>query len=172
MLLLIKKLPQPGRSTLRERHLSSPFVANLWLSIAIFDLMIYWGIYLRFKLLAGNVVICDRYIDDTRLDFKRNFPDVSFENYFLWRFLEWSVPAPDVSFLLWVPVDVSLQRSIEKNEPFPDDEETLQWRLTSYMDEKLFPSDCYIRIDCQQDIDTISSQVKSHIMAASQKSSL
>jgi len=169
-IMLGRRLPASGNNSSRGQSLSRPHIARLWLSIGIIDLFFYWGIYLRFQRLLGRIVICDRYIDDTRLDFKRNFPHVAFEKSFLWRLLERTIPIPDASFLLWVPIDVSLQRSIEKNEPFPDDEETLRWRLKSYMDEVLFPSELYIRIDCQQDIDSVSSQIKSHLTSVSQKS--
>lgn len=169
-IMLGRRLPPSGNNSSRAQSLSRPHIARLWLSIAIIDLFFYWGIYLRFQRLLGRVVICDRYIDDTRLDFKRNFPHVSFESFFLWKLLERTIPTPDASFLLWVPVEVSIKRSIEKNEPFPDDEETLRWRLQSYMDEALFPSNRYIRIDCQQDIDSVSSQIKSHLMSVLQKS--
>lgn len=167
--ILGRHLPPPGKSPSRDNSLSRPFVARLWLSIAIIDLLFYLGIYLRLQHIRGRVVICDRYIDDTRLDFKRNFPHISFENFLLWRVLEWAVPVPDVSLLLWIPVEFSLNRSINKNEPFPDNEETLQWRLESYLDETLFPPSRYTRIDCQQDIDSVSSQIKSYLMTVSQK---
>jgi len=162
-IMLGRRLPPSGNNSSRAQSLSRPHIARLWLSIAIIDLFFYWGIYLRFQRLLGRVVICDRYIDDTRLDFKRNFTNIIFEKSLLWKMLEWTVPKPDASFLLWVPVEVSIKRSLEKNEPFPDDEDTLRWRLQSYMDESLFPSNRYVRIDCQQDVETISSQITSHL---------
>jgi thymidylate kinase len=123
------------------------------------DLMLYWGIYLRYQQLRGRIVICDRYLDDTRLDFRRNFPTVAFERSRLWRLLAWITPRPDVSFLLWIPVAVSLQRSQEKGEPFPDDEQTLAWRLESYMDESVFPAEDYIRLDCRLPVETVAAEI-------------
>ncbi|MBK1646833.1 hypothetical protein CKO25_19785 [Thiocapsa imhoffii] len=136
-----------------------PKVARLWLRIAILDLVLYWSLYLRLQQFLGRVVICDRYIDDTRLDFRRNFPTIAFERMLLWRVLEWVTPTPDAAFLLWVPVDESLRRSKEKGEPFPDDEETLAWRLKGYMDDSMFPPDRYIRMDCREDVSKISGEI-------------
>lgn len=164
-LLLRKKMPQPGKSILRDRHLSRPFIAKLWLSIAIIDLMIYWGFYLRYQLLVGNVVICDRFLDDTRLDFVRNFPQISFESSILWKILRFVIPVADRSFLLWVPVSESIRRGKLKDEPFPDDEDTLEWRLSFYLDEKYFPTDLYLKLDCTEEIEHVSKKIISDVQS-------
>lgn len=141
-------LPPPGKSSMRQKQLARPTIARIWLSAAIIDLTFYWGIYLRWQRWRGRVVICDRYLDDTRLDFLWNFPNVAFEQFILWRILEWAVPKPDAAFVLLVPVRESLRRSLAKSEPFPDDQDALTWRLASYMDERTFSVDRYIRLDC------------------------
>ena len=96
--------------------------------------------------------MCDRYLGDTRLDFNRSFPDINFEGFILWKVLVYIAPKPDCSFVLWIPVSLSLKRSIDKNEPFPDDEATLLWRLHHYLDENLFPSSTNNKIDCSNDL--------------------
>lgn len=157
--LLGKRLPAPGASPARQDRLAKPAVARLWLALAMLDLVCYWGIYLRYQTLRGRVVICDRYLDDTRLDFRRNFPAVEFERGLLWRFLTWTVPHPDAAFLLWVPVEESLRRSREKCEPFPDDASTLAWRLATYLDEAAFPSRRYVRLDCRRSVDEVAAAI-------------
>ena len=52
------------------------------------NLILIWGIYARFLSLLGVVVICDRYINDTLLDFRRNFPKSDIENTVYWYFLK------------------------------------------------------------------------------------
>ena len=138
-------------------------MAALWLSIAILDLIFYWGVYLRWKLLQGNVVICDRYLLDTLLDFRNNFPNSYFEKSWLWRLLKVSIPKPSVSFLLWVPVAESIRRSQMKDEPFPDDEKTLTWRLDAYMNGRIFPTQYYTRIDCSRSIDIVFNEIKTYL---------
>lgn len=154
-----QRLPSSGSTVTRSKAMNNFLVARLWLWIAILDLMLFWGVYLRLQRMLGRVIICDRYIDDTRLDFQRNFPTVKFERMLLWRVLEWVTPTADASFLLWVPVDESIKRSQEKGDPFPDDEETLKWRLEAYMDASVFPLDRYKRLDCRRSVAEISETI-------------
>ena len=89
-----------------------------------------------------------------------NFPDAFNDQSFLWKLLTLSSPKPNRSFLLFVPVSVSLHRSKIKGEPFPDSSETLSIRLTKYMDESIFPSKKYYKIDCQQSIKSVQIEIK------------
>ncbi len=154
-----RQLPSAGDFVKRKEAFARAWVRDLWLRVAISDLMVYWGVYLRLQRLLGRVVICDRYIDDTRLDFRRSFPMVAFEQMWLWQMLERVVPTPDAAFLLWVPVGESMRRSREKGEPFPDDEDTLAWRLKQYKDESLFPSARYVRLDGRRSVTEISEEI-------------
>ena len=139
--------------------MTRPWVAPVWLWLSLTDLIVHWGGYLRLQRLLGRFVICDRYIDDTRLDFRRNFPSMPFERMWLWRMLEWVTPRPHAAFLLWIPVEESMRRSKEKSEPFPDDEETLAWRLAAYRDESVFSADRYIRLDGRRSVESISEEI-------------
>ena len=152
-----KSVPKSGFSTDRKKIISKPFVSWIWLNIAIFDLAILYGVIVRLKLLFGYTIICDRYIDDTALDFKLNFPNTNFENMFVWKLLNFIATSPDKSFLFLIPVEVSMQRSIQKNEPFPDSQEILQSRLNSYNDNNLFCQDKYFVIDGTKNIEKVES---------------
>ena len=158
-------LPAPGASAQRTKAMGRPWMARTWLWFSLIDLILYWGGYLRFQRLLGRIVICDRYIDDTRLDFRRNLPTVPFERMWPWRMLEWFTPQPHAAFLLWIPVEESMRRSEEKSEPFPDDEETLAWRLAAYRDESVFPADRYIRLDGRSSVDSISEEIIAKVAA-------
>jgi thymidylate kinase len=158
--LLAKKIPQAGISQSRDKMLKKKFISRIWLNIAILDLFLFYGLYVRMLSLFGFVVICDRYIEDTEIDFRRNFPNDFDSESLLWNLLTWSLPAPDLSFLLYVPVDVSLVRSKIKGEPFPDTPETLSFRLKTYLNESLFPSDKYHKIDCQQSMENIQTEIR------------
>lgn len=152
-----KSVPKVGDSLARKKIISRPFVSWIWLNIAMFDMLILYGLIVRVKLLFGNTVICDRYIDDTALDFKLNFPHMKCENMFVWKFLNFVAPRPDKSFLLLIPVEESMQRSIHKNEPFPDSKEILESRLNSYNDNNLFSQDKYFVVDGTKNIDEVES---------------
>ena len=76
----------------------------------------------------------------------------------LWWLLVWFTPKPDNSFLLLLPVSISIERSKLKQEPFPDNKETLEKRLAVYQGGVLF--DGYERIDALQRIEVIEEQIK------------
>ncbi len=158
-LLFGRALPTPGNSKYREKKLARRWIAKIWLTIAILDLILFWGVYLRLQRLKGYVVICDRYLYDTRLDFKQNFPHVKLEDMLIWHVMSWLVPKPDLSFLLWVPVDISVERSLYKKEPFPDDRQVLKWRLAAYLDETQFPSSDFEKIECGGNIQSVSKRI-------------
>lgn len=163
--ILRKQLPKPGNSSKRDKILKNGKVSKIWLFIATIDLMILYGIYVRLLHLCGKIVICDRYIDDTQMDFEKNFNHSFSANSFIWRLLKTITPKPKISFLLHVPVHISQHRSALKNEPFPDTEETLTYRLTKYLDSHLFPNEKYMKIECTRPINEISAEITEKIYA-------
>lgn len=158
-IFLTKKHLKIGDNFSRKKLLKNKLVSSIWLSIATLDLLILYGVYVRILSWLGIIVVCDRYIEDTLIDFKGNFPDAFDEQSFLWKLLLLFTPRPNQSFLLFVPVDISIVRSKMKSEPFPDTPETLAFRLNTYLDESIFPSDKYHRIDCQQSIENIKLEI-------------
>jgi len=164
-----RALPSSGHSELRKKQLSNPVIQKTWLIIAIIDLIFFWGIYARVLSKLGYIVICDRYLQDTLLDFRQNFPSRRIDANIFWNLLELFTPKPNNAFLLWVPVELALERSIEKKEPFPEDKDVLEWRLASYMDEELFPSSEYLRIDGRMAIDEISDMIYKKIQTKLKK---
>lgn len=153
------KVPANGKSEQRDKVFSNDFIKYLWLNIAILDLIFFWALYLRINLLLSKVVICDRYISDTKLDFQLNFPNVDFENYLLWRVLKFVSPVPKVYFFLWVPVEISLKRSLEKNEPFPDNEEIYHARLNNYFSPLFFEKQSPVFIMSTTSKESIHKQI-------------
>lgn len=158
-LLLRKKMPKQGVGDKRKKIIEKKSVSKVWLTVSIIDLMLLYGIYVRWQNLFGRVVICDRYIGDTLIDFKRNFPSSFDEHGFLWKLLNKVSPNPDHSFLLYVPVKTSQRRSLEKNEPFPDSKETLEFRLKFYLDNNFFPPENYKVICCETGIEEIHQEI-------------
>ena len=157
-IITAKQIPD-SNSPSRVRLLKKKSVSSIWLAISILDLFIFYS-FARIISWFGVVVIFDRYIEDTLIDFKINFPVVFNDQSFIWKLLVLTSPKPSHSFLLFVPVNVSLLRSKIKGEPFPDSPETLSIRLKIYMDESIFPADKYYKIDCQQSIESIQIEIK------------
>ena len=131
----------------RKRLLQRGFIARIWLAFAIIDLALLYGVYVRFLSWRGAVILCDRYVGDTKIDFLRNFPKQFKPAGFLWRSLIWSAPAPSLHIILTVSPEVSLRRSQQKNEPFPDSAETLAFRLALYRADTEFTLSEVLRID-------------------------
>jgi len=116
----------------REKSLSNPTIRKLWLILSIIDLICYYSIYIRIKEIFGITILCDRYIKDTEIDFRLNFPQERFYNWWLWSLLEHSSTIPEKHFVATIPVDESIRRSKLKNEPFPDSKQVLDMRLEIY----------------------------------------
>ena len=159
-----KKVIPSGKDGGRDKVMSNSLIGYLWLMIAILDLLILYAIIIRIKSLLGKVVICDRYIGDTFIDFSLNFPSSSFENMWLWKLLMVISPKPNVSFLFTLPVEESMYRSKLKNEPFPDSKEVLVRRLEIYTASKLFNDGNWMKIDGFDTISTTAGIIKDKVL--------
>lgn len=118
--ILKKSVPQSGHSEKRNQYLSKNGVRKLWLYAALLDLMRVYGFNIRFWRMMGRPVVCDRYLWDTLLDFKINFPEENVKAWFLWKWLRCIAARPDAAFLFMIPIDESLRRSEAKKDPFPE----------------------------------------------------
>jgi dTMP kinase len=125
-------VPPSGHSPERTRSFSKGWVRRLWSVLALFDLLWVYGVQVRWWRWRGRVVVCDRYLWDTLVDFRLNFSEERIEDSWLWRLLVWLTPNPDAAFLLLVSVEESLHRSDVKGEPFRDPPEVLAKRLAQY----------------------------------------
>lgn len=128
------RIPPPGHSEKREQVMRSKRVQKFWLIIALLDLLRVYAVQIRFWLWSGKIVICDRYLIDTLIDFKINFKNQAIEQWFLYKLMLWASPRPDVSFLMLIPVEEAIKRSGRKDEPFPDSPEVLTKRLSMYQE--------------------------------------
>jgi thymidylate kinase len=126
-----RRIPGPGESRARTAALRRGWIRRAWLALALADLLVV-GIGIRFRRLRGRTVICDRYLADTLIDFRLNFPAERVERWWLWRLVTRLAPRPDAAFLLLVPVAESLRRSDVKREPFRDPPAVLARRLAEY----------------------------------------
>lgn len=148
-----------GPGNRRSELFRRGYVTKLWLIMAILDLHLLYGIYFRLLGFTGKIVVADRYLWDTWIDFKINFPNVPFEHWFLWKSLVGMAPVPGRQFLFLVPVEESLQRSAQKQAPYQDDKGTLERRLTYY--QELAERHSWTVIDGMQPVDDVAKLIRS-----------
>lgn len=150
-------LPEAGPSAKRNQQFESSGVRKVWLLLSILDLVLCYAVWLRFKRLQGYTVICDRYIGDSLLDFRRKFPSEDVASWWSWKLLRSFTPRPNHRFLLFVLPEESARRSILKNEPFPDSPDTLEWRYARY--QEFVATGNWQAIDCQVSIEAVHNQI-------------
>jgi len=158
---LRKSLPPAGKSPQRSYAFSKGWVRRLWLSLALLDLLWVYGVRIPWHRYRGRPVLCDRYLWDTAIDFRLNFPQENLDDYWLWRLLERIAPQPDASFLMLLSVEESQRRSEIKAEPFPDPPEVLEQRLACY--RGLIPRVPFHILDGSQPIETLFNRVLIHL---------
>jgi thymidylate kinase len=151
-----------GLSSKRDESFSNGFIRKSWLTLAILDLIYYYAIYIRIIEFFGTVIICDRYLFDTSLDFKRNFPQENVDKWFLWRLLMRVSTTPKKHFILTISVKESQYRSTLKDEPFPDSKETLKFRLDEYL-KYGYNNKFVVEINCEKSIELIHQQIITYL---------
>tara|TARA_B100001093_G_C26780401_1_gene994335 strand:+ start:176 stop:823 length:648 start_codon:yes stop_codon:yes gene_type:complete len=152
-----KKLPPQGHSKRRDEMFKSNFIRTTWLYLAIADLILVYSIYIRWNILRNKVVICDRYIWDTLIDFKLSFPEINIEKKIIWKILETLTPIPDKYLLLTIPSEMSEFRCSQKYDPFPDTEETRIKRYKLYEEE--FNSNRWLLINAEKPIESVFQDI-------------
>ena len=149
-----KSAPKPEAETPDTGKFHVP--APIWLSTAILDTTLQWALKLRWLNKKYDVVICDRYIEDAKLDLQFKFPNISWSDTLL-RHLSMLFPKPDKSFLLWLSPEEMNKRAELKNEPFADDDHTRKMRYRAY--EFLADEDMFTVIDASGDIESTHQKI-------------
>jgi len=155
--LPFRAIPPAGQNQERARAFRKAVVRRLWLFLALLDMLLLYAVRVRWLLYRGCTVICDRYLWDTLLDFRVNFPQEQVEHWWTWRLLRRIAPRPDLAFLLLVPVEESLRRSDLKGEPFRDSPEVLGRKVADYqaMADEL---EWHV-IDCRKSIGEVAGEI-------------
>lgn len=111
-----KDYTEEQKDEYRKEARTNPKKQRIILIISILDLLWYWGIYYRLVALSGKLLICDRYIWDTFIDFKVNFSNFNFDKWLLWKVLVKIIPTPYPSFVFMISADESVRRGMLKQE--------------------------------------------------------
>ena len=127
-------LPRPGDSIHRNKTFKKKWVQVIWFNIALLDMILFYALYFRLLKMWGFIVIADRYLWDTFIDFELKFQKDSFEKNILWKTLVFLSTRPDTSIILIIPIEESMRRSKLKKEPFSENLIQRKKRLGLYKD--------------------------------------
>jgi len=166
-----RTVPPAGNNPQRARAFGKGWVRRLWLVLALLDLAWVYGVQLRWRRWRGQIVICDRYLWDTLVDFRLNFAQERVERWGLWRLLARTAPQPDVVFLLLATVQTSVRRSDVKGEPFRDSPEVLAQRLAHYQSLGAEHDDWHI-LDGQRSIPDLAAEIWTLLYLAGSQSDI
>lgn len=160
-----RALPPAGNNAQRAQAFGKPWLRRIWLTVALLDLLRIYGVQLRWWRRQGYAVICDRYLWDTLIDFRLNFPAEQIERWWLWKLLVWAAARPQAAFLLLIPVAESLRRSDIKGEPFRDSPEVLAQRLVQY--QQLGQAGFWQMLDGTEAAQDLAASIATTVAAAS-----
>ena len=138
----------------------------LWLVTAFIDTVLQWGVVLRAQASRYDVVICDRYFEDAKLDIAFKYPQYVFAES-LFEPIRRAIPRPDVALLLMLPFETVCERSDAKNEPFPDSPKIRALRYRAY--EFLADDGVYRVIDSTGSIEETHRRIIAAIEEATAK---
>lgn len=128
------------------------------ISTDIIDAAFQWSMKLRYLQRRYDVVICDRYIEDARIDFMFKYPNYRFTDRLLSALVR-IMPKPDRAFLLWLPLETMLERLSYKDGPSQANLELRTKRYRAYGSL----SDEIIRIDTSVSVEEAHKAILSHI---------
>lgn len=111
-----KKMNYKERLAHREEVYSSTTKKRILLIASIVDLWFYWGVYFRWLRMRYSVLILDRYLWDTFVELKTDFAGINFEKWLIWKILVKVAMPVKKSFILTIPLEVSLARDIQKTD--------------------------------------------------------
>lgn len=130
-----KNYSEVERAEYRTQIKKSSIKSKLLLLASILDLIRFYSVVMRWIEFTGTIILCDRYIWDTYIDFKLRYKDIDFENWISWRILIYTMKKPRTSFIFVIPAEESMYRSTLKEEPFPENYEKRVLRIRRYEHE-------------------------------------
>lgn len=137
---LIKKVVRQDRNfsevqkeAYRREARTNPKKQKIILILSIMDLLWFFGVYYRFLKIFNKVVICDRYIWDTLIDFRVNFSGYEFEKWLLWKLLIMFIPYPNTAVILFITAEQSQVRGLLKKEANMESLEIKERKTKEYL---------------------------------------
>ena len=152
---------ESGPSLSRSRTFNRLAIRNLWLAIAIIELLWIFIVYLRILKLSGKTLVLDRKVMDTVLDWK-TYHNYSFDDSFFFRVLQGLSVRIDHNIILNVSLETSIARCIAKGEVIEEtaEETTKRWNMyvSTFKDKKYFHIDSE-ELNAEQIHETVINEV-------------
>ncbi len=155
-------LPTTADPDARQRAFARPGVGRAWIGMAVVDTLLQYGVKVRAASAAGEVVLCDRYVEDALLDLRLRFPSDWDGSGRLARLLRAACPRPDLALLLMLSHAEMLRRQGEKQEPFPDPPALRDARFDAY--SELARGGRLTVIEAGRPIDVVHADVLSRVL--------
>lgn len=170
--LLIKEIVRQDRGMTPEQkkehreQIYKNSKKRYWLLTAsILDLWWYFGLWYRIKNWTHKILICDRYIWDTYIDFRSEFPEYDIDNWFIWKTAVKLAPKAKHSFMFYITAEESYRRDQQKGDLTLDPLEVKIAKVDKYM--KLINSGKWeVVIDGTRDRESISEEVRKTVFGA------
>ncbi|MCZ7645166.1 MAG: hypothetical protein M5U26_07760 [Planctomycetota bacterium] len=150
-------LPSAQQPEARARTFGKPWVRRWWTRMALFDMVLQYGVKLRLLSWLGWVVICDRYVYDGLLDLELRFPDLGAPRWLSARLARALCPRPRHHLLLTLTWETIQERLALKNEPFPDPPEVRRARYERYVNA---PREAFTFIDAAGSPEAVEARIR------------
>jgi thymidylate kinase len=92
------KMNDEEKKEYREQIYQNKKKKFLLLILSILDVCWFWGVLYRYLKNRHKILICDRYVWDTFIDFKTEFSEFNMEKWLIWRFAKFVAPKQTVLF--------------------------------------------------------------------------
>ena len=116
-----KKMNDEQKKEYRSKVYQSKRKKFLILTASIVDLWWFWGVTYRRLNRKHQMLICDRYVWDTYIDFKTEFSEFNVDKWLIWKIAKILAPKPDHSFMFIISAEESFRRDNEKGDPDRDE---------------------------------------------------
>ena len=144
-----KKMNAEEKKEYRVKVYQSKRKKFLLLTASIVDLWWFWGVTYRRLDRKHQMLICDRYVWDTYIDFRIEFSEFNVDRWLIWKIAKWLAPKPDHSFMFIISAEESFRRDNEKGDPDRDE-----------LDRKIFKVEKYKELIAQNKWDTVVDGMK------------
>ena len=127
-----RKMNDTQKKEYREKVYGSKFKKFLLLTASIVDLWFFWGIKYRRLNKKHKLLICDRYVWDTFVEFKTEFSEFHVEKWLIWKIAVKVAPKPIESFMFYIDAEESFKRDNDKGDKDRDELDRKKLKVQRY----------------------------------------